>query len=95
MIPPDQDSEHDDAFWAALAERTWRRVKWRRTSGEPTTETCAVFGTPIHRRGTYYLRPAYTDGEIWISQRAYEELMLRTTGQRPSRAYGTRPSGDP
>lgn len=79
--------ERDDAFWQALAERPWRRVKWRRTTGETSTEVCAAYGTPIHRAGTYYLRPAYTDGEQWLSQRAYEEMVRRTQGRRPSRRY--------
>lgn len=80
----------DEPDWNALAARRWRRVKWRRTSGESSTEVCAVFGTPIHRKGTYYLRPAYTDGELWLSQRAYEEMVRRTRGERPARRYGRR-----
>lgn len=82
----------DDAFWAGLARRPWRRVKWRRSDGEPPSEVCHAFGTPIHRPGTYYLRPAYTDGEVWLSQRAYEEMVRRTRGEAPSRRY-SRPSG--
>jgi hypothetical protein len=77
----------DQAFWEDLASRRWRRVKWRRSTGEPLEETCAAYGTPIHRAGTYYLRPAYTDGEFWLSQRAYEEMVRRTTGRRASRRY--------
>lgn len=84
-------SELDDALWADLARRPWRRVKWRRTDGAVPTETCAAYGTPIHRAGTYYLRPAYTDGERWLSQRGYEELTRRTTGVRPSRRYSRPP----
>lgn len=87
--------ERDEAFWRALAARRWRRVKWRRSTGEPRTEVCAAYGTPIHREGTYYLRPAYTDGELWLCQRAYEEMVRRTRGTRPSRRYGRRgPSSD-
>ena len=47
--------------------------------------TCAVFGTPLHRAGTYYRRPAYTDGELWLSQRGYDALIRRTRGGRASR----------
>ncbi|MDX1530049.1 MAG: hypothetical protein R3362_00850 [Rhodothermales bacterium] len=86
--------ERDQAFWEALAARRWRRVKWRRSDAAPAElpdgERCAAFDTPIHRRGTYYLRPAYTDGEVWLCQRAYEE-MLRRTGRPPSRQYSRRP----
>jgi hypothetical protein len=88
--------EHDDAFWAALAARPWRRVKWR--AGEaapeagPSEAVCAAYGTPIHRPGTYYLRPAYTDGTAWLCQQAYEEMVRRTAGRRASRRYGRRAS---
>ncbi len=85
--------ERDDAFWASLAGRTWHRVKWHRTDGARSTERCAAYDTPLHRRGTYYLRPAYTDGEVWLCQRAYEEL-VRRTGGRPSRRYSKPPSGE-
>ena len=77
--------DRDDAFWSALAGRTWRRAKWHRTDGSPSTERCAAYDTPLHRPGTYYLRPAYTDGEVWLCQRAYEEMVRRTEGRRPSR----------
>lgn len=80
----------DQAFWESLAARTWRRVKWRRSGGRPPAETCAAYGTPIHREGTYYLRPAYTDGHVWLSQRGYEEMVRRTTGGRASRRYSRR-----
>lgn len=83
-------TERDQDFWEALAERRWRRVKWRRPSGEAPLEVCAAFGTPIHREGTYYLRPAYTDGEVWLSQRAYETMVRRTRGVTPSRRYSRR-----
>jgi len=76
---------HDDAFWEALAARPWRRVKWRAGEGAPEA-TCLAYGTPIHRAGTYYLRPAYTDGEAWLSQQAYDEMIRRTQRRRASRA---------
>jgi hypothetical protein len=82
------------ADWENLAARPWRRVKWRRTTGEPPSEVCAVYGTPIHRSGTYYLRPAYTDGELWLSQRAYEEMMRYMKGEAPSRRYSRPSRGD-
>jgi hypothetical protein len=83
-------SDRPQEYWDGLAGRRWRRVKWRRSTGAPPAETCAAFGTPIHRTGTYYLRPAYTDGEIWLSQRGYEEMVRRTGGGRPSRRYSRR-----
>jgi hypothetical protein len=82
--------DHPDAFWQELARRHWRRVKWRRSSGEPSSERCLAYGTPIHRAGTYYLRPAYTDGSEWLCQHAYEEMVRRTGGASPSRRYSRR-----
>lgn len=87
------DSPNDDAFWEELARRRWRRVKWRKSTDEVHGQTCVAYGTPIHRTGTYYLRPAYTDGEVWLSQRAYEEMIRRTAGGRASRRY-SRPPDD-
>lgn len=51
---------------------------------------CVAFGTPIHRAGTYYVRPAYTDGERWLSQQAYDEMVQRTRAARPSRQSSAR-----
>ena len=90
-VPEGPLAAPDDAFWADLARRPWRRLKWRAADGAGDTATCLVYGTPIHRAGTYYLRPAYTDGEVWLSQRAYDEMVRRTKGQRASRRYGTGP----
>ena len=78
--------EYDDTFWEELARRPWKRKRWHRTDGSVESETCFVYGTPIHRKGTYYLRPAYTDGDVWICQQAYDEMIARTTGERASRA---------
>lgn len=75
---------HDDAFWEALAARAWRRVRWRRGEA-PTDAVCVAFGLPLHRAGTYYVRPAYTDGVDWLSQQGYDEMVHRTTGERASR----------
>ena len=79
--------DHDDAFWAGLAARPWRRVRWRVGLGEaPDAEArCAAFGTPLHRAGTYYRRPAYTDGTLWLSQQGFDEMTRRTGGGRASR----------
>ena len=83
--------EHDDSFWDALAARPWRRVRWRRD--DASEEVCAAYGTPLHRAGTYYRRPVYTDGEVWLCQRAYDEMVRRTRGGRASRQ--TRPPRGP
>ena len=85
---PSVRPEHDAAFWAGLARRDWRRVRWRRSrtpDAPPEGAVCAAFGTPIHRRGTYYVRPAYTDGELWLSQQGYDALVRATRGTRASR----------
>lgn len=84
--------DRDDAFWQKLAARSWRRVKWRRSGTEPVLQRCAAYDRPIHRTGTYYVRPAYTDGELWLCQQAYYEMVRRTEGRRPSRRYSR--SGD-
>ena len=64
--------ELDDAVWADLARRRWRRTRWRADLGEEAV--CAAYGTPIHRTGTYYRRPVYTDGTLWLSQQAHDDL---------------------
>jgi len=51
---------------------------------------CVAYGTPIHRAGTYYVRPAYTDGSDWLCQQAYDEMIRRTAGRRASRRSGSR-----
>ncbi len=95
---PSVRPSHDDAFWEALASRTWRRVRWRRSPTGPATDgspppdaRCVAYGLPIHRTGTYYVRPAYTDGEAWLSQQAYDEMVRRTAGHRATRRTGRRP----
>lgn len=62
----------DDAVWADLAARRWHRTRWR--VGLAEGAICAAYGTPIHRAGTYYRRPAYTDGTLWLSQQAHDAL---------------------
>ena len=88
--------EHDDAFWEALASAEWRRVRWRRSrspDAPPEGAVCAAYGTPIHRAGTYYVRPAYTDGERWLSQQAYDAMVRHVRRRRASRRSGGRPPG--
>ncbi len=89
---------HDDAFWDALAARDWRRVRWRQSrspEAPPEGARCLAYGRPIHRQGTYYVRPAYTDGADWLSQQAYDEMVRRTGRRRASRRSGERPSPTP
>ena len=93
---PSVRPERDDAFWHGLAGREWRRVRWRRArspGAPPEGARCAAYGTPIHRAGTYYVRPAYTDGAGWLSQQAYEEMVRRTGGGRASRRTRPAPPG--
>ncbi|MCH7975466.1 MAG: hypothetical protein IIC18_02785 [Bacteroidetes bacterium] len=78
--------EYDSAFWEALAMRPWKRARWHRTDGSPASETCFAYGKPLHRKGTYYLRPAYTDGKVWLCQQAYDEMIEWVEGHRASRA---------
>lgn len=75
-----------DAFWQDLAQSTWRRKKWRQTDPHPEAMVCCAFGTPIHRAGTYYLRPAYTDGKRWLSQQAYR-VMCDKLGKAKTNRY--------
>ena len=86
------DARHEptEDVWDDLARRRWRRTRWRRGDAAEMA-TCAAFGTPINRAGTYYVRPAYTDGELWLSQQGYDALIRRTRGQRASRRSGERP----
>ncbi|WP_412063258.1 hypothetical protein [Rubrivirga sp. IMCC45206] len=80
--------EHDDAFWQALAEREWRRVRWRKArspDAPPEGAVCLAYGLPIHRTGTYYVRPVYTDGTDWLSQQAYDAMVRKTGARRASR----------
>ena len=79
-----------DAVWDALSESRWRRVRWRQGLGPPDA-VCAAFGTPLHRDGTYYRRPVYTDGARWLSQQAYDALVRRQGGRRATRQSGARP----
>ena len=90
-------TEPDDALWADLAARAWRRVRWRVGLGGAPDDgapddgapgdgaRCAAFGTPLHRAGTYYRRPVYTDGAVWLSQQAFDEMTRRAGGGRASR----------
>ena len=85
-----------EAVWADLARSRWRRVRWRRSrtpEAPPELAVCAAYGTPIHRAGTYYVRPAYTDGHRWLSQQGYDALIRRTQSRRASRRSGERPPG--
>ena len=95
---PSVRPQHDDAFWDALAEREWRRVRWRRSrtpDAPPEGARCIAYDRPIHRTGTYYVRPAYTDGTDWLSQQAYDEMIRRTRHRRASRRPGERPDDTP
>lgn len=87
---PSARPPHDDAFWERLAQRPWRRVRWRARKGAPEA-VCLAYGTPLHRAGTYYLRPVYTDGAAWLSQQAYDEMIRQTEHRRASRARHDRP----
>ena len=86
--------EVSDTDWADLASARWRRVRWRVGLG-PEDAQCAAFGTPLHREGTYYRRPVYTDGSRWLSQQAYDEMRRRTAGERASRRSGERAQEPP
>ncbi len=91
---PSVRPDHDDAFWESLAEAEWRRVRWRTSrtpDAPPEGAMCVAFETPIHRTGTYYVRPAYTDGERWLSQQAYDQMIRRVRQRRASRRSGERP----
>ncbi|HEX9951010.1 MAG TPA: hypothetical protein VGB53_04520 [Rubricoccaceae bacterium] len=75
---PDARPDPGDAVWADLAARAWHRVRWRASlPGLPDDARCAAFGTPLHRAGTYYRRPVYTDGTVWLSQPAFDEMQRR------------------
>ena len=86
--PPGARPDPGDAAWADLGARAWRRVRWRAglpgapvgaeaPEAPPAEARCAAFGTPLHRAGTYYRRPVYTDGAVWLSQPAFDEMQRR------------------
>jgi hypothetical protein len=62
--------------WIALSKRNWKRKRGRNVNDE--IQLCCVFGTPIHRLGTYYVRPAYTDGELWMCKKAYQKMLIES-----------------
>jgi hypothetical protein len=73
--------------WDDLVGRSWRRVRLRDAEAR-----CAVFGTAIQPAAGYYVRPAYTDGVRWLSERGYAALQEHISGDAaPPRRYGRRP----
>lgn len=88
-MPRSVRPDRDDAFWQTLAARDWRR-----TRTAPANAVCLAFGTPIHRLGTYYRRPAYSDGAVWLSQQAYDTMMRHVHGTRGTRTVRGN-QGDP
>lgn len=74
-----------DEVWASLYESKWRRRKWRQEQSDEIA-TCCIYGTPIHREGTYYLRPAYTDGIRWLSAQAFRDWQ-KWMGKRADNRY--------
>jgi hypothetical protein len=81
------DGELTASQWDELAAASWRRVRLRDSSA-----CCAVFGTPLQPAEGYYVRPAYTDGRRWLSERGYAALRHHMSGEgAPARRYGRRP----
>lgn len=68
--------------------RTWTRKRWRKRHGEDVVR-CASCGTTLNRADTYYVRPAYTDGEEWLCSGCYDRLTDRADIDRDHR-YGHR-----
>lgn len=81
-LPKDEDSAENEA--QSFSERKWRRKRWRKRRGEPVVR-CAACGVRLNRRDTYYVRPAYTDGEVWLCSGCYERL-----AEDPDHRYGRR-----
>lgn len=65
-------------------------MKWR--SSKDGGSHCLNCGLPIHRTGTYYVRPAYFDGTAWLCQRCYK-TMRRHLGLGRDNRYGKRRDG--
>ena len=74
--------------WKQLSSRNWVRKRWR--SDKESDNHCSVCDAPFNRPDTYYVRPAYTDGEVWMCASCFDE-MNEAIGQGLDHRYGRRP----
>lgn len=77
------------ARWADLRAVRWRRKKWRPGSETSEDRRCVACGLVLHPAGSYYLRPAYWDGDRWMCVRCHHEMM-HAEGQPSDNRYGRR-----
>ncbi len=73
-----------------LIQRNWTRRRWRSTGkSDENDERCVVCDTAFNRPDTYYVRPAYTDGQSWICAACFDR-MKKDAGEEIDHRYGRR-----
>ena len=68
--------------------RKWRRRRWRKGDKE-AVQRCRDCGSTLNRIDTYYVRPAYTDGDAWLCSGCFDRMTDRENAARDHR-YGRR-----
>jgi hypothetical protein len=51
--------------------------------------SCVQCGAHLNRKDTYYVRPAYTDGELWLCSACYDR-MTEAADETIDHRYGRR-----
>ena len=73
--------------WEELAARSWTRKRWRATGD--SEDRCVRCEASFNRPDAYYVRPAYTDGEVWMCAACYDRMTIGT-GNEIDHRYGQR-----
>ena len=68
--------------------RKWRRRRWRKGEKDHVTR-CSDCGATLNRIDTYYVRPAYTDGDVWLCSGCFDRMTDQANIARDHR-YGRR-----
>jgi len=89
-LPGGEDST--EKVLRSLSKRSWRRKRWRKRRGEPVAH-CVSCGAYLNRKDSYYVRPAYTDGSVWLCSGCYDR-MTETAHIEKDHRYGRRSRGD-
>lgn len=85
-LPESEDSVEKGAH--SFLERKWTRRRWRKRRGEPVAQ-CIECGAHLNRKDTYYVRPAYSDGQVWLCSGCYDRMSDEAHIARDHR-YGRR-----
>lgn len=70
-LPESEDSAEKRPV--SLTDRTWIRRRWRKRRDEPVAH-CVECDAHLNRSDTYYVRPAYTDGNVWLCAVCFDRL---------------------